>query len=101
MYVIVWEFRPEVGREAAFAAAYGPAGVWTELFRRSPGFLGTELLRSGESPPHYLTIDRWESREAYDAFRRAHQADYDRLDKEGEALTAAEARVGEFVVVGG
>jgi heme-degrading monooxygenase HmoA len=100
MYVILWEFRPQVGQEAAFAAAYGPAGVWTALFRRSPGFLGTELLRSGESPPHYVTIDRWESRDAFESFRRAHQADYDRLDRECESMTAAEAKLGEFTPSG-
>jgi 8-oxo-dGTP pyrophosphatase MutT (NUDIX family) len=35
-HVLVWEFLPAEGREAAFEAAYGPHGDWARFFRRDP-----------------------------------------------------------------
>ena len=57
MYVLLWRFRPLVGRESEFERAYGPSGEWTRLFRRS------------DDPGEYLALDRWASRAAYEAFR--------------------------------
>ena len=34
MYVIIWRFRPAVGREGEFERAYGPSGEWARLFGR-------------------------------------------------------------------
>ena len=97
MYVIVWAFRPKPGREQEFVAAYGPAGRWAAFFRAGPDYLGTELLQPVDSAGEFLTIDRWRTRAAYDAFRAAHRAAYEELDRAGEALTAQEVRLGEFV----
>jgi hypothetical protein len=46
MYVVLWRFRPREGRQSEFERAYGPSGEWALLFRRSDGYLGTELLSS-------------------------------------------------------
>ena len=96
MYVLVWEFHVRPGAEAAFEELYGPAGGWVALFAGSPGYRGTELLRADAAPGRYLTIDRWESRRAYEAFRQGATALYRELDEAGEGLTEAEALVGEF-----
>jgi heme-degrading monooxygenase HmoA len=96
VYVIIWAFRPRPGREADFDAAYGPAGAWAALFRNSPGFLGTELLRAADGTGLCLTVDRWTGREAYDAFRAAHGEQYDALDRACADLTASEVSVGTF-----
>jgi heme-degrading monooxygenase HmoA len=98
VYVIVWAFRPRPGREADFERAFGAAGDWVTLFRQAPGFVGTDLLRPVDDSGRYLTVDRWESRTAYEAFRAARRADYEALDRACEALTASEERVGEFVL---
>ena len=45
MIVIVWEFRVQPGQAAGFERAYAPEGDWARLFRRSPAYRGTELLR--------------------------------------------------------
>jgi hypothetical protein len=50
MYVVLWRFRPLVGRESEFERAYGPSGEWTRLFRRGDGYLSTELLRRSDDP---------------------------------------------------
>jgi heme-degrading monooxygenase HmoA len=100
VYVIVWAFRPRPGREADFERAYGPAGAWVALFRQAPGYLGTELFRPAEDAGQYLTVDRWDSRAAYEAFRAERRAEYDALDRACEGLTASEERVGEYVPTG-
>lgn len=97
MYAIVWAFRPRPGRAAEFEQAYGPAGEWAMLFQQAPGYLGTDLLRPIDDAGRYLTVDRWESRAAYEAFRAARSAEYEALDRACEGLTEAEERVGEFV----
>ena len=45
---------------------------------------------------HYLTIDRWRSRAAYDAFVHASGPAYAALDRRGDALTVNEHRLGAF-----
>ena len=99
MYVIVWRLRPHPGRETAFEQAYGPAGAWTQLFRRGEGYLGTELLRSLDLPDEYVAIDRWASEEAYRAFRLRWADAYTELDRHCEDLTAAEIPLGPFDAV--
>lgn len=98
MYVILWEFRPAPGREPEFEQAYGPDGRWIQLFRRAPGYLGSELLHDADDFNRYLTLDRWETAEAYERIRVACGADYESLDRECEGLTVHEARIGTFLV---
>ncbi len=78
MYVILWRSRPVVGQESEFERAYGPSGEWARPFRGDDGHLGTELLlRRSEDESReyltkeYLTLDRWATRGAYEAFRAA------------------------------
>ena len=101
MQVFIWEFRVKTGREAEFEQAYGPNGEWAELFRRGAGYLGTELLRDEADPRRYLTIDRWTSSAAYEAFRSQWADEYVRLDQRCEALTESEAALGSWTVEAG
>ena len=94
MHEIVWEFQPSPGRERDFESVYGPTGPWTALFRRDPGYRGTELIAPRESAGWSRTIDRWESAEAYERFRQTWTAAYQALDQECMALTACERAVG-------
>jgi len=95
-HVLVWEFAPAAGREAEFERAYGPDGDWARLFRRDPAYLGTELLRGAGG--RYLTLDRWRSRAAFEAFRKREAEDYAVLDRRMEALTSHESSLGSFDV---
>jgi heme-degrading monooxygenase HmoA len=96
MYVVLWRFRPRVGRERDFERAYGPSGEWAPLFRRGEGYLGTQLLRRSDDPGEYLALDRWTSRAAYEAFRARFNSEYRRLDHRLEELTEEEAPLGTF-----
>jgi heme-degrading monooxygenase HmoA len=99
VYVLIWAFRPGPGREIEFEQAYGPRGSWADLFQKAPGYLGTDLLRAADDSGRYLTVDRWQSRGAYEAFRVSRPAEYEILDRACEALTASEERLGDYVLV--
>ena len=95
MHVIVWAFEVKPSCEQQFERAYGPHGDWARFFELGAGYLGTELLRApGER--RYLTIDRWQTREAYEAFRAAQLADYEKIDRGFERLTEREEQIGAF-----
>jgi heme-degrading monooxygenase HmoA len=96
VFVVVWQFEVAEEHIAAFEAAYGPAGEWAQLFRSSPKYLGTELLRDAYIPGSYLTIDRWASEEDFRAFRKDHDGQYEALDRKCDALTSRETRVGAY-----
>jgi heme-degrading monooxygenase HmoA len=96
MFVVIWKFEIAEDQVAGFEAAYGPEGAWAQLFRTSPNYKGTELLRDAYVPGSYLTIDRWTSEEAFRAFRKEHDTDYETLDRQCDALTSRETRVGAY-----
>ena len=96
MFVVVWQFEVTEENIAAFEAAYGPEGAWAQVFRSSPAYRGTELLRDAYVPGSYLTIDRWDSEDAFRAFRKDHDADYEKQDRACDALTARETRIGAY-----
>ncbi len=98
MFVVVWQFEIAEDKVAGFEAAYGPEGAWAQLFRTSPDYKGTELLRDAYIPGSYLTIDRWSSEEAFRAFRKDHDSEYEVLDRQCDALTSRETRVGAYNV---
>jgi heme-degrading monooxygenase HmoA len=98
MFVVVWQFEIAEDRISAFESAYGPEGAWTKLFRLSPDYRGTELLRDAYVPGNYLTIDHWDSEAAFRAFRKEHDAAYEALDRTCDDLTARETRIGAYTV---
>ena len=98
MFVVVWQFEISEEKVSAFEAAYGPQGAWAQLFRASPDYLGTELLRDAYIPLTYLTIDRWTSEDDFRAFRKAHDLEYESLDRSSDALTSRETRIGAYTV---
>ena len=96
MYAIIWKFAVKPGLENDFEAVYGPSGVWAQYFRRGDGYLETELLRNASAPGHYVTIDRWESKAAYETFRTRFAAGYSAIDQECEVLTESETEIGTY-----
>ncbi len=94
--VVIWEFEAQPDRLADFEAAYAGDGPWAHLFARSSGYLGSQLLRDAERPGRYLTIDRWTSREAFDAFSTRWRAEYAAMDAEYGRLTLRETQIGRF-----
>lgn len=73
-----------------FEKAYGPEGAWVQLFRRDARYRGTRLLRDVAHERVYVTMDEWESREAYEEFREKFTKDYAELDRNCEGITYSE-----------
>ena len=96
MFQILWQFDVADERAEAFEEAYGPAGVWVAFFREGDGYRGTELFRRTDPPASYLTLDRWETRAAYEAFRRARAMEYSALDAACQGLTLQESFLGAW-----
>jgi heme-degrading monooxygenase HmoA len=96
MFVRIWEFRVRLETADEFRALYGPDGEWARLFRRETAFLGTELLQSATHPNVFLTVDRWDSDEAWAAFLRAWGEDYSALDRRCKGLAMSEGEIGSF-----
>ncbi len=67
-----------------------------QLFRQASGYVGTHLYRDIHDGDRYVTIDRWESEEAFRSFRAMFANEFERLDSEGENLTLEETPLGEF-----
>ena len=94
MFVTLWEYEVKRGSEELFERQYGPEGEWVRLFRRDARYRGTRLLRDVESERVYVTIDEWESREAYEEFRVEHATEYAEIDRKCERLTIRETHFG-------
>ena len=95
-FLYLWAYRVTPETRVEFQDLYGPDGLWVDLFRRAPGYLDTQLLRDRHDSNRFVTIDHWESEEAFLSFRASFAEDFDQLDRLGERLTIEEERLGEF-----
>lgn len=98
-FTCIWEFEVPATADAEFRRHYGPGGSWVALFRNDPAFIGTLLLHDPSRHGRYVTIDRWQSAEAYRLFRQAFSDQYQALDQVCEGFTSRETNLGSFLVV--
>jgi len=96
MLIVLWEYDVHPGQQDVFEQLYGANGEWAGLFREHEGFVSTELLRADQAL-RYLSIDRWESETAYDAFLTSASERYAEIDARGDALTIDERRIGRYL----
>lgn len=96
MVDIVWEFRVRPERHHEFEFSYDSNGVWAALFRKSSEYHETILLRDSSQNGRYLTIDRWQSEDAFRRFKQENAAEYAEIDAKCEAITESERLVGVF-----
>lgn len=96
MFVIAWQFDVLPEKTEEFERQYGPQGVWSNLFVRSDGYIGTRLLRDSAQTQRYVTLDLWTSEAAYQELRDRYKAEYEDLDAALAHLTTAEIRLGSF-----
>ena len=95
-YTYLWEFIAAAEHVGEFERQYGSQGSWVELFRRAPGYIQTLLLRDSTDSLRFVTIDRWESAEAYLRFRSAFPGQYAELDHRCRKLRTRETLLGNF-----
>jgi quinol monooxygenase YgiN len=96
LYIIFWEYQVRSEKQSEFEKIYSSDGAWAELFNRDTSYLGTELLRDEARPWRFLTIDRWTSKEEYEAFLSRWKKEYETLDAQCEGLTENESLIGKW-----
>lgn len=94
--IIVWEFRVPPDKRGEFENAYGPDGLWAQLFRRDKGYIRTELYHDARVEGRYFTLDFWQSRGAFYSFKEHNLAGYKSLDQQCSTLTAEETFLAEY-----
>jgi len=99
MFVALWEYEVKPGNEERFEKVCGPAGDWVRLFRSDSQYNQTRLVKDSLRERVYLTLDFWESREAYEEFMARHKEECGVIDRAGEGLTVSERRLGCFEAV--
>lgn len=96
MIEVFYRYRVHPAQIRAFEHAYGPDGPWAQLFARHPAYRRTRLFRHNSEAFVYVTIDVWDSKEAYDEFRRDNADDYNRLDAQLAMLKLEELLLGYY-----
>jgi len=100
-YAYIWEYTVRPDRVDDFERLYGPEGAWSELFRLSAGYVSTVLLHDRRRSDRYVTVDHWESYEAWLEWRGRFDAQFDELDQRGDELTTQEREIGRFDWIAG
>ena len=96
MIEVFYRYRVHPSQSRAFEHAYGPTGPWCKLFAGKPGYRRTRLFRHKVDPAIYVTVDVWDSKESYDAFRGENAQAYARLDRELRMLYLEEHLLGYY-----
>ena len=92
------EFLVTEGREADFERIFGLEGIWPELLKRSRQYLGSLLQLESQAERRYRLQDWWASHLGFEAFRRIHQLDCNKLEQfiRHEELVRREEFLGAF-----
>jgi heme-degrading monooxygenase HmoA len=98
MIEIVWEFVVKENARGQFELAYGPGGVWSNLFGECPGFRGTTLLRDTKNLRRYLVIDLWDTEAQREQVLTEREAEYTNLETDFADWTESKTEVGIFRV---
>jgi hypothetical protein len=93
MFQVIWELKVKFKEREKFEQFYDAKGEWVNFFRKSPEYLGTDILESGEGDGIFLVIDEWSSGEAYDEFLKIRKADYDLLEEKAKSASRTKKRV--------
>lgn len=92
----IWEYEVKDEFRNDFIEAYGPNGLWFNLFGRCRGYIKTDLKQDVDHSERFLTIDYWQSQSAFSAMKQAIGDEYSKLDKQCESYTLSESHIGFF-----
>ena len=95
-YIYAWEFTAAPDKLEEFKRVYGEDGDWVKLFRRASGYIRSELFQDRANPARFITVDYWESEDAWRTFREKFLHEYENLDVVCEQVTIREREIGRF-----
>jgi hypothetical protein len=64
MLVVVWEYRAKAERTDDFESFYRPDGPWGDLFRQSPAFVSTTLMKDLRDAKRFIVAGPLDQRAA-------------------------------------
>jgi heme-degrading monooxygenase HmoA len=99
MIEIVWEFIIKETYRGQFELAFGPGGVWSKLYSRSPGFKGTTVLRDTEKHHRYLVIDLWSTEAQRNRALVEQKTEFEDMRTSLAEWTESTTEVGKFRVM--
>ncbi|HJW96737.1 MAG TPA: antibiotic biosynthesis monooxygenase [archaeon] len=88
----IWEFHVKEGCERQFEAMN--RRNWPNFFMSSPHYRSTDIAKNLENSRIYLTVDKWDSREDFEEFKKAHRSEYDTIDSIHKELYESAKHVG-------
>lgn len=95
---IIWSFQVVASKQKTFEAVYGSKGAWAQLFRNSPFYKGTTLLKQLDSPLVYWTLDHWYDLKSFEEFYSSYISAYNELDQKCAGLHLCEKKIGVFEI---
>lgn len=90
----IWRYRVAPQKRKEFVHHYSSVGTWTQLFRRSDGYLGTRLWQDASDETVFYTLDRWRSAEDFAHFQQHYSGVYEEMDRQLEGLASEEEFLG-------
>lgn len=98
MVEIVWEIVVRDQARGQFELAFGPGGAWSKLFAKSPGFMGTTLMRDLKNSRRYLVVELWNDEAGRDKSITEQQTAYTDLEAVFDEWTESKIELGIFSV---
>lgn len=96
VFVYIWEYKVKEEYILEFEKVYGPEGDWIKLFKKSKGYIATDLHQDISNTHRFLTVDTWNTKEDRDNFRNRYSKEFELLDEHCESFTEKEKLIGEF-----
>ena len=96
MVEVFYRYRVHPEQARAFEHAFGPHGPFAALFATHPGYRRTRLFKQRGEDDVYISMDVWESKAQWDAFRAAHASRYAQIERELHLLYLEELLLGFF-----
>ena len=93
MFQFIWELKVKFKEREKFEQFYDPKGDWVKFFSKSPDYLGTDVLESGEGDNTFLVNDEWQSEDAFNEFVKSRKADYDLLEEKAKMVNRTKKRI--------
>jgi quinol monooxygenase YgiN len=93
MFQVIWELKVKFKEREKFEMFYDAKGEWVKFFSKSAGYLGTDVLESGEGDGIFLVIDEWTSEEAFLAYIQENKVGYDTLEEKAKSASRSKKRV--------
>ena len=93
MFQVIWELKVKFKEREKFETFYDSKGDWVRFFGKSPDYLGTDVLESGEGDGIFLVIDEWQTEEAFNEFVKSKKVEYELLEEKAKTASRAKKRI--------